>query len=105
MGAVIFYVLFVAVLLICTPRPERVLALSTTLAIGAVIWLAVMIHLHSILGSFVGAVVSLFWEFRNELLLVLAATVVLIVPILMIYIEVSDRLGRRHGRSRGKPAK
>lgn len=105
MGAVIFYVLFVVVLLVCTPRSERVLALSTMLVIGAAIWLAVRISLHSIFGSFVGEVVSLFWRFRNELLLVLAAVVVLIVPILMIYIEVSDRIGRRHGGARGKTAK
>jgi Kef-type K+ transport system membrane component KefB len=91
-GVVIFYVLFVVALLICTPRSQRVLALTTMAAVGAAIWLAVRINLHSILGSFVGAVVALFWEFRYELLLILAAVVVLIVPILMIYVGLSDRL-------------
>lgn len=62
------------------------------LVVGAGLWLAVRIHLHGILGSLVGDVVALFWEYRNELVLALGAAVVLIVPILMIYVGLLDRL-------------
>ncbi|MGB9235350.1 MAG: hypothetical protein WCC04_13125 [Terriglobales bacterium] len=95
MGALIVFLLFVAVLLICTPRAERGLALGAMALVGAVIWLAVRIHLHSIVGSMVGTVLALGWEYRNDLLLFFAAAIVLIVPILMIYMTACDQLDRR----------
>jgi hypothetical protein len=95
MGAIIAFLLFVAVLLICTPRTERGLALGSMLAVGIAIWLAVRINLHRILGGIVGTVAGLVWEYRSDLLLFFAAAIVLIVPILMIYMTVCDQLGRR----------
>lgn len=95
MGALIVFLLFVAVLLICTPRSERGLALGSMLAVGTAIWLAVRINLHRILGDVVGTVAGLVWEYRSDLLLFFAAAIVLIVPILMIYMTVCDQLDRR----------
>jgi len=92
MGAVIFFVLIVIVLLSCTPRGERRLALASMLVVGAAIWLAVRIKLHSILGGLIGAAMALAFEYRNELLLSFAAAVVLIVPMVMIYVAVSDQV-------------
>ena len=94
-GATIVFLLFVAILLICTPRPERGLALGSMLAVGIAIWLAVRINLHRILGGIVGTTAALVWEYRSDLLLFFAAAVVLIVPILMIYMTVCDQLDRR----------
>jgi len=95
MGAIIVFLLFVAVLLICTPRSERGLALGSMLVAGIAIWLALRINLHRILGGIVGTVAGLVWEYRSDLLLFFAAAIVLIVPILMIYMTVSDQLERR----------
>jgi len=95
MGAIIVFLLFVAVLLICTPRSERGLALGSMLVVGIAIWLALRINLHRILGGIVGTVAGLVWEYRSDLLLFFAAAIVLIVPILMIYMTVSDQLERR----------
>lgn len=91
MGAVIFLLFVVVALLACTPRAERGLALGSMLVVGAVVWLAVRIKLHSILGSLVGAVMAFVFEYRNELLLCFAAAIVLIVPIVMIYVAVCDQ--------------
>ncbi|MFZ1918691.1 MAG: hypothetical protein WAU58_14040 [Terriglobales bacterium] len=95
MGAVIVFLLFVAILLICTPRSERGLALGSMLAVGIAIWLAVRINLHRILGGIVGTIAGLVWEYRSDLLLFFAAAIVLIVPALMIYMTVRDQLDRR----------
>jgi len=95
MGAVIFFLLAVAALLACTPRAERRLALGYMLIIGALIWLAIRINFHSILGSIVGAAMALAWEYRDELLLVFAGGIVLIVPIIMIYVVLCDHLEAR----------
>ena len=95
MAAIIVFLLFVAVLLICTPRPERGLALGSMLAVGVAIWLAARINLHRILGGIVGTAATLVWEYRSDLLLFFAAAIVLIVPILMIYMTLCDQLDRR----------
>jgi hypothetical protein len=95
MGAIIVFLLFVAVLLICTPRSERGLALGSMLVVGIAIWLALRINLHRILGGIVGTVAGLIWEYRSDLLLLFAVAIVLIVPILMIYMTVCDQLHRR----------
>ena len=100
MGALIVFLLFVAVLLICTPRSERGLALGAMLVIGTAIWLAVRINLHRILGGIVGTVAALVWEYRSDLLLLFAAATVLVVPILMIYMTVCDQLDRREFEKR-----
>jgi len=94
MGAVIIFLLFVLVLLACTPPPERGLALGSMLVVGIAIWLAVGVHLHRVLGSTIGFVVTLAWEHQNDLLLFFAAAIVFIVPILMVYMAVSDEFNR-----------
>jgi hypothetical protein len=96
MAATIAFLLFVGVLLmICTPRSERGLAFGFMLALGGAVWLAVRINLHRILGSMVGTLAEFVWEYRSDLLLFFAAGIVLIVPVLMIYMTVSDQLDRR----------
>lgn len=95
MGAVICFVLAVVAVLACTPRSERGLALGSMLAVGTVIWLAVRISLHSILGSIFGNLAALAWEYHAEILLAFAAAVVLIVPVVMIYVGVCDQLEAR----------
>jgi len=95
MGAIIFFFLAVVALLICTPRSERGLAFGSMLMVGAAIWLAVRIKLASILGSIVGTVLALGWEYRIEILLAMGAAIVLVVPLLMIYIAVCDKLDER----------
>jgi len=94
MGGLIVFLLFVAVLLICTPRTDRGLALGSMLVVGAAIWLAVRINLHRILGGIVGMVAGLVWEYRSDLLLFFAAAIVLSVPILMVYMTVCDQIDR-----------
>ena len=95
MGAVIFFLLAVAALLACTPPCERRLALGSMLIVGALIWLAVRTNFHTILGGIVGAAMALAWDYRNELLLIFGAGVVLIVPIIMIYVGLCDHLEAR----------
>jgi MFS family permease len=95
MGAIIFFLVIVAVLIAFTPREERALAVGAMLALGSLIWLAVKANLSSILGNIIAGVVSLGWEYRNELLLAFAATVVLIVPIVMIYVVMCDYIEAR----------
>jgi len=101
MGAVIFFLLIVAALLVCTPRGERKLALGSMLMVGAAIWVAVRINLHRILGDLLGNVIALAWDYREEILLACAAAVVLIVPVLMIYIALCDRVDR-HGSAKAR---
>lgn len=94
MGPAIFFLLFLVAVLLCTPRAERALALGSMAVVGTVIWLAIETNLHRILGSIVGDVVGLAWEYRNDLMLLLASAIVFIVPILMIYMAVCDQLDR-----------
>jgi len=95
MGAVIFFLFFVAVLLICTPREEWGIALGSMLLVGAVVWLAVQIKLHNILGSILGFLAERLWAHRMDLLVVFGIVVVLIVPLMMIYVVWCDHVDRR----------
>ncbi len=92
MGPLIFFLLVAAAILTCTPRHERGLALGSLLIVGATIWVATRINLHRFLASIVGSVIALAWAYREELLVLFASAVVLVVPILMIYIAVCDRI-------------
>lgn len=101
MGVAVFFVLtVVVVLLLCTPRGERGLALGLLLAVGVALWVAVRISLHRLLGSLIDALLTLGWGHRTELLLGFAAAVVLIVPIFMLYVAVGDQLDKRAAASR-----
>ena len=95
MGAVLFFLFFVAVLLICTPREEWGLALGSMLLVGAAIWLAVQIKLHNILGGILGFLADRLWAHRMDLLLIFGILVVLIVPVMMIYVVWGDYHDRR----------
>jgi len=94
-GAVIFFLLFVALLLVCTPRGERGLALVSIFTVGAVILFVVRINLHRIVGDLFADALALIWSHRNDLLLAFVAGIVLIVPIVMICMSVSDQLTKR----------
>jgi len=100
MGAVIFFVLTVAVLLLCTPRGERALGLGAMAGVGIAIWIAVRISLHSVLAGMLGTLVELASEHWADLLMVFAAAVVLVVPVFMIYVAVGDQLEKRAATSR-----
>ena len=104
MGAVLFLLLFVAVVLACTPSSERRFAVGSMLVVGAVIWLAVRINLHRIVGNLVGDGMALAWDYRNDLLLIFAASIVLVVPAVMIYVAITDQFRRRAAeRARRRP--
>jgi hypothetical protein len=94
-GVVIFFSLFVAFLLVCTPKGERGLALGSTLTVGAVILFIIRINLHRIVGDLFGDATALLWSYRNDLLLAFAAAIVLVVPIVMIYMSVSDQVHKK----------
>jgi MFS family permease len=100
MGAgVFFFLLFAVMLMICTPREERGLALGSMAVVGAAILLLIRLHIHSEVGSFVGAVVELAWRYREETLMAFGIGVVMIVPLLMIYVGLRDREDLRRERS------
>ena len=93
--AIVVSSLVVVALLAFTPRADRGLAFGSLLAAGGVVWLAVRIKLHSVVGSLVGAVLTIAYEYRNDLLLGFAAAIVLIVPVVMIYVAICDQLEKR----------
>jgi hypothetical protein len=95
MGAVVFFLFFVAILLLCTPRQERGFALASMLAIGAAIWLAIRIKLHNLLGSFLGFLAERLWDHRMDLLMAFGIAILLIVPLIMIYVVWWDYCDRR----------
>jgi len=102
MGAVIFFLVIVVGLLACTPRAERGLALGSMAVVGIVIWLSVRIDLHSILGNILGDALALWYKHRDDLVLMFGATVILIVPILMIYTVACDQLEKKAAARRIK---
>jgi hypothetical protein len=100
MGAVIFFLLILVALLLCTPRAERGFALGSTLLVGAIFWLAIEINLHRVLAGILGGVAGFFWEHRSEVILFLAAGIVLIVPVVMLYVAVCDQIAARAATKR-----
>ena len=98
-GAIFIFVLIAGVLLVCTPRSERRLALVCMGIVGAAIWLVVRIRVHSILGDFIGSSLAAAWEYREAILLAFAAAVVVVVPIAMLWMAVDDHFAR-HARAK-----
>lgn len=93
MGPIIFIVvLTVIALLAFTPKAERGLALGLMMAVTGFVWFAVKIKLHSVLAEILGSALDFVWGYRIILLEILASLIVLIVPLLMIYVAVCDRL-------------
>ena len=101
-AALLIFVLVVAALLLCTPRGERRLALGCMAIMGIAIWIAVRIHAHSFLGYFIGTLLAAAWEHRDEIVLALAAAVVLAAPIAMVWMAVGDQMARRGRAKRRK---
>jgi hypothetical protein len=95
-GAAIFiFVLIAAGLVLATPRGERRLVLGCMAIVGIAIWVAVRIRAHSVLGDFIGSLLAAAWEHRDEIVFGLAGAMVLIVPIAMAWMAVSDHLAQR----------
>ena len=101
-AALFIFVLFAAGLLLCTPPGERRLALGVMAIVGIAIWVAVRIRAHSVLGAFIGSLLSVAWDHRDESVLGLAAAVVLIAPLAMVGMALSDHLARRAKAKRRK---
>ena len=69
MAAILFFSsLLATVILICTPREERALALGSMLAVAAAFWFAVRIKLHTIIAGILGFLMQRIWENRIDLL-------------------------------------
>jgi hypothetical protein len=95
MGLLIVLLLVLVFLLIFTPPEERVLAFGVMSAIAAATWVAFKLKLWAVLGSMLGSLLDLLWDNWQALLMALAASIVLIVPALMIYLLICDRLDDR----------
>ena len=85
------FLLVVIVILLYTRRPDRDYTLGIMVLIAASIWLAIEIHLLSILADFFAVAL----EHWLEIVMAFGAAVLLIVPAIMIYIAVRDQLDNR----------
>jgi hypothetical protein len=100
----VIVLLVVIVVLLYTRRPDRDYTLGLMLLIAAFVWLAIEIHLLSILGDFFAVAL----EHWLDIVMAFGAAVLLIVPAIMIYIAVRDQLDNRekfqesHGSVRSK---
>ena len=98
------FLLVVIVVLLYTRRPDRDYTLGLMLLIAAFVWLAIEIHLLSILGDFFAVAL----EHWLDIVMAFGAAVLLIVPAIMIYIAVRDHVENRekfqesNGTVRGK---
>jgi len=86
--------LIVIVVLLWTRQAGRDYTLRIVFLIAAFTWLAIEIHLLKILGAIFAVAV----EHWFAIVMALGAAVLLSVPVLMIYIAVSDHLERRSSR-------
>ena len=95
MGILIVLFLVVVFLLIFTPPEERALAsgIMSVIALGS--WVVFKVKLWAVLGSLLGSLLDFVWENWQVLAMALAASIVLIVPALMIYLVICDRLDDR----------
>jgi hypothetical protein len=82
------FLLVVIVILLYTRRPDRDYTVGIMVLIAASIWLAIEIRLLSILGD----LFALALEHWLEIVMAFGAAILLIVPAIMIYIAVHDRL-------------
>jgi hypothetical protein len=95
MGLLIVLLLVLVFLLIFTPPEERALAVGAVSAIAIASWAIFQLKLWAVLGSMLGSLLDLLWDNWQALLMALAASIVLIVPALMIYLLICDRLDDR----------
>jgi len=95
MGILIVILLVLIFLLIFTPPEERALAFGVVSAIAIASWVAFKVKLWAIVGSMLGSLLDLLWDNWQALLMALGASIVLIVPALMIYLVICDRLDDR----------
>jgi len=95
MGIMIVVFLVAVFLLIFTPPEDRALAFGVMSAIAVATWIVFQLKLWAVLGSLLGSLLDLLWDNWQALAVALAASIVLIVPALMIYIIVCDRLDDR----------
>jgi hypothetical protein len=95
MGIMIVLLLVLAFLLIFTPPEERPLAVGAVSAIAIASWAIFQLKLWAVFGSMLGNLLDLLWDNWQTLLMALAASIVLIVPALMIYLVVCDRIDDR----------
>lgn len=95
MGLLIVLLLVLVFLLIFTPPEERALAFGVMSAIAVASWITFKLKLWSVFGSMLGSLLDLLWDNWQAVLMALAASTVLIVPALMIYLVICDRLDDR----------
>jgi hypothetical protein len=95
MGIFIVFCLVLVFFLIFTPPEERALAFGVISAIALASWVVFELKLWAVFGSMLGSLLDLLWDNWQALLMALAASIVLIVPVLMIYLVVCDRLDDR----------
>jgi uncharacterized membrane protein len=85
-------ILVVLVILLCTPKAELGLASGTLLVLGLGVWLAVETNLPVLLSRILGDIVELGWENREQLLMALAASIILIVPMVLMYVVICEQI-------------
>jgi hypothetical protein len=95
MGILIVLLLILVFLLIFTPPEERALAFGVVSAIAVAAWVVFELKLWAVVGSMLGSLLDLLWDNWQTLLMALAASIVLIVPALMIYLVICDRFDDR----------
>ncbi|MFZ3266103.1 MAG: hypothetical protein WA172_19005 [Terriglobales bacterium] len=88
---IVALLLVVIGILLCTRRPGRDYTLGLMALIAGFIWLAIEIHLLSIVADFFGVAVQ-HWI---QIVVALGAAILLIVPAIMIYIAIRDRFDSR----------
>jgi hypothetical protein len=84
----VLFLLAVIVLLLSTRQAERDYTIGIALLIGAFTWLAIEIHLLHVLADIFAAAL----EHWTEIVMALSVTILLIVPMIMLYIALRDEL-------------
>lgn len=92
---IVVSLLVVIVILLYADQADRDCSLGIALLIGAFTWLAIEIHLLRILADLFAVAL----EHWLEIVMAFGAAVVLIVPVIMLYIAVCDRLDDRGTRN------
>ncbi len=87
----VFFLVAVIVVLLSTQRVNRDYSVRIALLIAAFFWLAIEIHLLSILAD----LCALALEHWLEIVMAFCAAVVLSVPLIMVYIALCDQLDER----------
>lgn len=95
---VVVFLLVVIAILLCLRQPDRDYSLSAALLIAALTWLAIEIHLLGLLENLF-AIALAHWI---DVMIALAAAILLVVPAIMLYIAVREQIDNRAtGKSLG----